>query len=89
MVRVIVKYMLWIRDKIGIDKEEYVLKDGSVLKDLFETLSRKYIDLAKYFEKPLDKENPLIILVNNKKQDYGYVFRDGDEVIIMPPVSGG
>lgn len=89
MIKVIVKYMLWIRDKTGVDREEIILEDGSSLKNLFEKLVGKYPGLAKYLENPLDAANPLIILVNNKKQSLDYVFRDGDEVLLMPPVSGG
>lgn len=89
LVRVVVKYTLWIKDKIGVDKEELVLEEGSSLADLLRILAQKHVELAKYFEKPLDIESPLIILINNQSCSYNYVFKDGDEVLIMPTVSGG
>jgi len=89
LVKIIVKYMLWIRDKTGVDREEFILEDGSILKDLLEKLMEKYSGLAKYLENPMDTENPLIILVNSRRVGFEYVFKDGDEVLLMPPVSGG
>ena len=81
--------MLWLRDKAGVEFEEYVFEKPVLLKDLIEEIKRKHSGLSKLLDNVHSSENPIIILVNGVKQDMNYILRDGDEVVFLPPVSGG
>jgi len=89
VIRVRVKYMMWLRDKVGLEVEEYSLENQTSLADLLEFVRRRHASIAKFLENVESAENPIIVLVNGVKQSTDYILRDGDEVVFLPPVSGG
>jgi len=89
VIRVRVKYMMWLRDKVGLDAEEYSLENQHRLAELLEIVRRRHASIARLLENVESAENPIIVLVNGVKQSMDYVLRDGDEVVFLPPVSGG
>jgi len=89
VLRVKVKYMMWLRDKVGLDVEEYLLEHQPRLAELLEIIRQRHASIARLLENIESVENPIIMLVNGVKQSTDYVLRDGDEVVFLPPVSGG
>ena len=81
MVRV--KYLLWLRDRIGIG-EEHV--ESKTLSELLEILVSKYGEL-----KELEKRGSLVVLINGLAVDprRNVKLSDEDEVVLLPEVSGG
>jgi len=84
-----VKFMLWLRDKVGLEAEEYVFDKKPSLKDLVDEITSRHPTIAKLLENPWSAENPIIILVNGLKKGEDHILEDGDEVVLLPPVSGG
>ncbi len=87
MPRIIVEYKMWLREKIGKEYEELELPPGSTLDDLVAELVGKYSILKNVMED--HGGTGLITLVNERTVPSDYVFKDGDKVIVLPPVSGG
>ncbi len=88
-LKVKVKYLLWLRDKAGIESEEYILDNRISLSKLTEIIIKNHPQLSKYLNNVFEDNNPIIVLVNGVKRPSNYVLRDGDEIVFMPPVSGG
>lgn len=88
-MRVKVRYMLWLREKTGVEQEDYILDDGATLKDLINAILNKHEELSNQLEGIFSDDNPFIILVNGKTGRKNYVLRDNDIVTILPPISGG
>ncbi len=88
MVRIRVEYKLWLRELTGTSVEEYVLEDPR-LSRLIERVRARHPRLKRYLENILDKENPVIILIDGKPVNKDIVLKDNTVVKLLPPVSGG
>lgn len=89
MIKVRVRYLLWLRDKTGVDQEEYLLNEGSTVKDLVEMIASRHESLRKHLVSLFEPDSRLIILLNNVKPEPDRKLKDNDTLTIMPPVSGG
>ncbi len=89
MVRIRVKYLLWLRDKTGISEEVIVLPGSPSLEELIRTIMDKHPELRDLLKNLLGPDNPIIITVNGKTINRNIVLKDGDTVKLIPPVSGG
>jgi molybdopterin synthase catalytic subunit len=76
-VRVVVKLFAALRERAGWPEREVDLPDGALLGDLWGTL-----DLG-------PEPAGLLYAVNREYAELGRVLADGDEVALIPPVSGG
>ncbi|MEZ0318607.1 MAG: MoaD family protein [Pyrobaculum sp.] len=81
-MRVLLKYFSALRDVTGKVSEEVEVSDGTTLSTLLAWFFNKYPN-AKVFKEEL------LVLVNGKAVDDSYILKEGDEVAVMPPVSGG
>jgi MoaD family protein len=81
-VRIVVKYFSALRDITGKVQEEVDLVDGATLSRLLQWFFDTYPKAEAF-------KDDLLVLVNGRTVDGSYVLRDGDEVALMPPVSGG
>jgi MoaD family protein len=81
-VRIVVKYFSALRDITGKVQEEVDLVDGATLSQLLQWFFDTYPKAEAF-------KDELLVLVNGRTVDGSYVLRDGDEVALMPPVSGG
>jgi len=81
-VRIVVKYFSALRDITGKVQEEVDLVDGATLSQLLQWFFDTYPKAEAF-------KDELLVLVNGRTVDSSYVLRDGDEVALMPPVSGG
>ncbi len=88
-MQVVVKYLLWMREKAGTNKEEYILEENSTIEDLLEKIISKHENLRKHLANPFTRENPVLITINGRTARPGARLRENDTVTIMPPVSGG
>jgi molybdopterin synthase catalytic subunit len=75
-------YFATMRDLAGVREETVSLPDGLQIKDLKSLLGRKHPELIKTF-------NSAIFAVNREFALDDHPIKDGDEVAIFPPVSGG
>ncbi len=89
MVRIRVKYLLWLRDKTGISEEVIVLPGSPSLEELIRIIMDKHPELRDLLKNLLGPDNPIIITVNGKTINRNIVLKDGDTVKLIPPVSGG
>lgn len=88
-MKVKVKYLMWFRDLAGIDFEEVQINGELTLAELIELIKERRRELRKFLDSAFSEENPTIILINGTKKNSNYVVKDGDEVVLLPSVSGG
>jgi molybdopterin converting factor small subunit len=92
-VRVNVLYFGVLRDRFGASDEVAELADGATVGALLELLcgrtSKK--SMGSEAESSLDEQlwRSLAVAVNREYGSTSIVLRDGDEVALLPPVSGG
>lgn len=79
-MRVRVLYFGVLKDMAGREREERGLAEGSAVGELLMILER---------EKPSTVWRHLAVAVNREYAPVTAVLRDGDEVALLPPVSGG
>jgi len=87
-LKITIKYLLDFKKISGHSKEELFFKNDKVnVKDVFKMLNNKY---QIEFEKVVSKG---IVVVNNRSINQldkeNTILNDGDELIIMPMISGG
>ena len=89
MPQIIVKYLLWLRDKASTDKDVFIFQSEITLKELVDKIMEKRPTLRKFLANIFDKNNNIIILINGKTGKKDQILRTNDIVSIIPPVSGG
>lgn len=89
MPQIIVKYLLWLRDKASTDKDVFIFQSEVTLKELVDKIIEKRPTLRKFLENVFDKNNNIIILINGKPGKQDQILHNNDIVSIIPPVSGG
>jgi molybdopterin converting factor subunit 1 len=81
-MKVKIKFFAILRERAGTAETTKEIQEGSTIKQLWEALQRDFPKLAV----------PGIRLLYAVNQDYvtsDYVLKDSDEVVFVPPVSGG
>ncbi len=81
-MRLRVKLFATYRDIVGVKELAWTANDGEGLDDFLEAFLGKYPRLAGH-------RDTMLLAVNHAFAPPGAVLHDGDEVAIMPPVSGG
>ena len=76
-MRVVVRLFAGLRERAGADRRELDLDDGASVGDVWPAL-----DLG-------DEPAGLLYAVNRTYADRGQALAEGDEVALIPPVSGG
>jgi len=76
-VRVVVRLFAGLRERAGTDRRELDLDDSASIEDVWPAL-----DLG-------DEPAGLLYAVNRTYADRGQALGEGDEVALIPPVSGG
>ena len=92
-MRVMVLYFGVLRDWFGASDEAVELADGAAVGDLLSILLRRTSNnsMGNAAERSLDERlwRSLAVAVNQEYSSQHAVLRDGDEVALLPPVSGG
>jgi len=81
-MRVKIKFFAILKERAGTAGAAKEIKEGSTVTDLWEELQRDYPQLAQM-------ETRLLYAVNRNYVNGDYVLKAEDEVVFVPPVSGG
>lgn len=81
-MKVKVKFFAILRERAGAGEITKEIREGSTVAELWEALKRDYPKLA-----PVDIR--LLYAVNQNYVSPGQVLKEQDEVVFVPPVSGG
>ena len=80
-VKILVKIFAYLREECGFEETEMEVK-GRTLDEVSREIIRQYPCL-------LDYDDNLLIALNRNFVPMDTVVKDGDEVALFPPVSGG
>jgi molybdopterin synthase sulfur carrier subunit len=83
-LRIRVRLFAALREALGRDTVDLELAEGATPEDVWRELSR--FDPAGSLK---DRRQNLAAAVNRKYAKFDAPLRDGDEVVFIPPVSGG
>ena len=81
-MRVTVRLFAGYRERAGRSEMPLELPDGATVGGVAEEMLRRYPGLAR-------DADALVLAVNDEYRDHLYTLNDGDEVALIPPVSGG
>lgn len=81
-LRVQVKLFAAYRERVGQGEVALELPEGARVGDLASEMVRRYPRLIR-------DPARLVVAVNQEYRDHGHTLHDGDEVALIPPVSGG
>ena len=82
VLRVAVRLFAGYRERAGVAQVELELPQGATVGDLASEMVRRY--------PPMTREaSRLVVAVNQEYQEHDHVLSGGDEVALIPPVSGG
>lgn len=81
-MRLRVKLFATYREVVGSKELAWTAKDGERLGEFLDALLRKYPRLAGH-------RDTMLLAVNHAFAPPDEVLHDGDEIALMPPVSGG
>ena len=81
-MKVHVRLFALYRERAGVSERGWEMPESATLSDLLREIRDAYPDLA-----PPDVE--IVAAVNEEYAEGGVVLREGDEVALIPPVSGG
>ena len=81
-MRVQVKLFATYCEIVGERQLSWTAKDGTQLRELLDAILAKYPRLAGHAD-------TMLLAVNHAFADPDVVLSEGDEVALMPPVSGG
>ncbi|MEM4718080.1 MAG: MoaD family protein [Desulfurococcaceae archaeon] len=90
-MRILVKYLMWISQKAGVSEEYIDMDENSTLEDLLLKIIEIRPSLRKTIQDALSGSAELIVLHNSVTPYNGLktCLKEGDIVVLMPPVSGG
>jgi molybdopterin converting factor subunit 1 len=77
-----VKFFAGYKEAIGVEQVDIGLEEGADVSSLIEVIKEKHPKLGELTE-------TLVISVNWEYATYDTKLEDGDEVALLPPVSGG
>ncbi|HUG52017.1 MAG TPA: molybdopterin converting factor subunit 1 [Vicinamibacteria bacterium] len=81
-MRVRVRLFASLREAVGRSEVELELPEGATADEAWRVLAREYAGLA-------ERRARLTAAVNRRYATFDAILADGDEVVFVPPVSGG
>jgi len=94
-MKVSVKFLASIREIVGAHEIQFEFHSGDTVESLLEALESRFgTEFKDAVGKPFEDENPKIrILVNGRDIDFlrgpKTELKEGDVVVLIPPVAGG
>ncbi|MCX8173077.1 MAG: molybdopterin converting factor subunit 1 [Thermoplasmata archaeon] len=80
-MKIRIKYFAGLRDITGRESETIDVKEKTRIADILKMVYSKYPDMRKTAE--------IIVARNRQYADENERVEDGDEIALLPPVSGG
>lgn len=77
-----VRFFALYRERAGCGLAAVELSDGATVADLVGAVRQRFPRLA-------PPEAPIVVAVNEEYAEPDAVLREGDEICLIPPVSGG
>lgn len=84
MASIQLKLFASLRERVGIEEVVITIEAHDTVNELLTRLCAEYQSFSEYYN-----NLPVLVAVNQTMVDLAYVLRDGDEVAIFPPVTGG
>lgn len=81
-MKVRIKFFAILRERVGSGEITKEIREGSTIGELWEGLKKEYPKLA-----PVEMR--LLYAVNRNYVSADHVLKEKDEVVFVPPVSGG
>lgn len=81
-MKVIVKYFAMVRERLGLSEETLVLDDGAQVQAIYDHVAGRVPELQPLLERSM-------IMRNHEYVDLQDRLEEGDEIAVIPPVSGG
>lgn len=81
-MRVKVKFFAILRERVGTSEITKEVSEGTTVGELWATLKREYASLGSV-------EMRLLYAVNQNYVNGDHILKDHDEIVFVPPVSGG
>jgi molybdopterin synthase sulfur carrier subunit len=81
-MNVTVKLFAILRDKAGVAEMRLPICDGASVSDAMESILQRHPELTPFAKR-------VAFAVNLTRVDSETVLQDGDELALLPPVSGG
>lgn len=82
MMKVKIKFFAILRERVGAGEITKEIREGCTMRELWETLKLDYPRLA-------SAQMHLLYAVNQNYVTADYVLKEQDEIVFVPPVSGG
>jgi MoaD family protein len=82
IVRISILYFATVKDATGIRMESIDISNDTTIREMLSKISIIYPKLKHIL-------NNIQISVNYRIVDFNTVLKDGDEVALLPPISGG
>ncbi len=83
-MKIKVLYFASIKDKLGEESEYFEVEDGTTLEFLLNQIKSKNNNIAKLLE-----SRSFLFAVNQEVANLDAILKPGDEIAILPPLSGG
>lgn len=80
-MRIRVRFFASVRQMTGVDSEELEVKEGQAVGTLIVDLKRRH--------EALEEKMKMLVAINGEYAETDTVLKEGDEVALFPPVSGG
>lgn len=81
-MKIKIKFFAILRERVGVGDIDKEVSDGTTVGELWASLRREYAALG-----PVEMR--LLYAVNQNYVNPDHVLQDRDEVVFVPPVSGG
>ena len=81
-IKIKLKIFAFFRQAFGASEVQYSMREGATAEDLLDEIIRNHPSLE-------NSRDHVVITVNKQSVRLDTVLHDGDEVAILPPVSGG
>lgn len=79
-MRVRLKLFAYLRETLGTKEEEIEVEEGAKVGEIWESFKDKV---------PMNKNFRVLFAVNGQYVEKDRELKEGDEVVFIPPVSGG
>jgi MoaD family protein len=89
MARVRVRLVSLLRDAVGKPIVEVEVEDGATLGRVVEELFKAYPKLGEIVRALERRGLEVVYMVNGRFSGFDERVREGDEVVLLPPASGG